>query len=191
MENTGVQNYTTALALPAKAYNTATFTYVSICLFLHFIFPTSGWSGFHPSCSLNFFFTHHFSFYYIDAYFKVHVICLWTHICTALAGFSSLSPERWAHLPGPPRCSCLHQPGCLGITDSGNSLLPFRQVAEILQAGQGEAARATIGGEPVRMRVLSVSSVESLRKSCVNRGRITKNEPLQLWAFGAIWGWIC
>lgn len=163
---------------------------MSICLFLHFIFPTSGWSGFHPSCSLNFFFTHHFPLYYIDAYFKVHVICLWTHICTALAGFSflfwkvsSCSQASALQLPAPARL-----PGDHWVREQ---LVAFTRLQKSSGSGQGEAAWATVWGEPVRMEVLSVSSVESLCKSCVNRGRITKNEPLQLWAFGAIWGWIC
>ena len=49
-------------------------------------------------------------------------------------------------------------------------------------AGQGKAKLPgpQSRGEPVRMEVPSVSWVESLCKSCVNRGRITKKEPLQL-----------
>lgn len=168
----------------------------SVCFYTLFFQPV-GEVVFIQAAVWIFFFTHHFPLYHIDAYFKVHVICLWTHICTALAGFLFLF---WKVSPSPqacPPCSCLHQPGCLRITQQAvchllqvADRLPLLPPTPQLQA-RVPLPRPQSRAKLVRMEVLSVSSVESLRKSCVNRGRITKNEPLQLWAFGAIWGWIC
>lgn len=163
----------------------------SVCFYTLFFQPV-GEVVFIQAAVWIFFFTHHFPLYHIDAYFKVHVICLWTHICTALAGFSFLFWKVSSSLQACLLCSCLYQPGCLGITELVSSLLPSPGCRNLPSQARVELQQPQSGlAKPVRMEVLSVSSVESLRKSCVNRGRITKNEPLQLWAFGAIWGWIC
>lgn len=61
----------------------------SVCFYTLFFQPV-GEVVFIQEALWIFFFTHPFPLHDIDAYFKVHVICLRTHICTALAGFPLL-----------------------------------------------------------------------------------------------------
>lgn len=134
----------------------------SVCFYTLFFQPV-GEVVFIQDALWIFFFAHPFPLYYMDAYFKVHVICLWTHICTALAGFpllfwkvSSSSQASAVQLP--------RQPGGPGMAELGSGLLPCPGCrTPPSPAGQGQAARHSPGrAEPVRMQVLWASSMESL-----------------------------
>lgn len=161
----------------------------SVCFYTLFFQPV-GEVVFIQEALWSFFFTHPSPLRYRDAYFNVLVMCLWTHICHSLGWVSAsllegelilaglrgaaAAPsqvawegwvrERWLPCPG-----CRTPPSAAG-RPSCRRRSPGR-------AGENASALGLLSGES--------------GKSCVNRGRITKNEPLQLWALGAIWGWIC
>lgn len=121
--------------------------------------------------------THHFPFYPIDSYFKVCAVRPWTSSCLAFAGSC---PFLWEVRPFLEIFySCPHQLEYLRMSPEQSVVPGVSSCAPM--SGLGHAATVTIRGEPAgRMEVLWLSSVESLRKSCVNRERTTKNEPPQL-----------
>lgn len=162
----------------------------SVCFYTLFFQPVGEVVFIQAAVWFFFSLTHHLPFYPIDVYFKKCAIRPRTSISIACAGTCPF-PGKLSHL-----CRSAHSLQ-LPIPARGSRMSPEQSGVPGVSScapmsGLGHAATVTIQGEPAgRMEVLWLSSVESLRKSCVNRRRATKSEPLQLWASGAIWGWIC
>ena len=104
----------------------------SVCFYTLFFQPV-GEVVFIQAAVWSFFFTHQFPFYHRAAYFKVHVICLWTHIHLHSLSWVFLSLLEGELIFSGPSFAAARTGRAVCGSESGHAACRLLQVAETPQ----------------------------------------------------------